>query len=65
MDFPISERLFNEQATAEFLGLTLASLRKWRWERKGPAYVKVGRLVRYRKADLEAWLDQQTVRTEG
>lgn len=65
MVFPISEPLFNEQTTAEFLGVTLASLRKWRWEKRGPAFIKLGRLIRYRKADLEAWLDRQTVRTEG
>lgn len=61
---PTDERLFTETVTAEFLGVTLASLRKWRWERKGPAFIKIGRLVRYRKEDLEAWLDRQTVRTE-
>lgn len=65
MFFPISEPLLNEQTTAEFLGVTLASLRKWRWEKRGPAFIKLGRLIRYRKADLEAWLDRQTVRTEG
>lgn len=55
--------VMDEFALAEFLGLTVATLRKWRWLRSGPKFVKVGRLIRYRKADIDAWLDQQTVTT--
>lgn len=55
--------VMDEFALADFLGLTVATLRKWRWLRSGPKFVKVGRLIRYRKTDIDAWLDQQTVAT--
>jgi predicted DNA-binding transcriptional regulator AlpA len=49
---------------AAFLGVTEATLADWRYRgRHGPAFVKVGRLVRYRLEDLDAWLDAQ--RTAG
>jgi hypothetical protein len=48
---------------AAFLCVTEATLADWRYRRRGPAFVKVGRLVRYRPEDLDAWLDAQ--RTAG
>lgn len=42
------------------LGVETATLDNWRWSGRGPAFVKVGRLVRYRLSDLADWLDQQT-----
>lgn len=48
---------------AAFLGVTEATLADWRYRHRGPAFVKVGRLVRYRPDDLDAWLDAQ--RTAG
>lgn len=41
---------------AKRLNVSLASMRRWRLERRGPAFVKVGALVRYRPEDLDAWL---------
>ncbi len=37
-----------------------ATLVKWRYQGTGPTYIKVGRHVRYRRADLDRWLDEQT-----
>jgi predicted DNA-binding transcriptional regulator AlpA len=37
------------------------TLDQWRYLGKGPAYIKVGKHVRYRRADVEAWLAAQTV----
>jgi len=31
--------------------------------REGPAYVKIGRSVRYRRVDIEAWILDQRVET--
>lgn len=35
------------------------TLRQWRYFGKGPAYVKIGRHVRYRVADLDAFIAAQ------
>ena len=32
---------------------------RWRVERKGPAYIKAGQRVLYRRADVEAWLESR------
>ncbi len=54
--------LTNKEA-AEFLGVTEGTLAVWRTTRRyAIPYVKVGSLIRYKKADLEQWLEQRTVR---
>lgn len=37
---------------ARFLSISPRTLEQWRRKRRGPAYYKVGRLVRYLLADL-------------
>jgi predicted DNA-binding transcriptional regulator AlpA len=53
------ERLLSEAEVAEVLGKPPRTLRQWRYLGAGPRYLKVGATVRYRKADLEAWLRAQ------
>ena len=48
--------LLTEEEVAKRLHVSLASLRRWRLERRGPQFIKVGSLVRYRPEDLESWL---------
>jgi hypothetical protein len=35
------------------------TLSQWRYLGKGPRYFKLGRHVRYRRADVENWLKEQ------
>ncbi len=53
--------LLNEKQTAQYLCCSVAALRKWRLLGKGPAYCKIGRLVRYAEADLAEYLDANRV----
>jgi hypothetical protein len=57
--------LFNERDAAKVISCSVALLRKWRLFDEGPAYCKIGRLVRYRQKDLDAFLDQHRVETGG
>jgi excisionase family DNA binding protein len=41
---------------ASRLGLSASTLNKWRTQGRGPRFVKLGRSVCYRMADLDAWL---------
>jgi excisionase family DNA binding protein len=41
---------------AQFLGVNAATVSNWRSRGVGPVFRKIGRLVRYRKADLEKYL---------
>ena len=44
---------------ARFLNLKPATLGQWRWNGRGPRFVKIGRACRYRLADLEAFLEER------
>jgi predicted DNA-binding transcriptional regulator AlpA len=48
--------LLTEYDVAQRLHVSLASLRRWRLERRGPRFIKVSSLVRYRPEDVEEWL---------
>jgi predicted DNA-binding transcriptional regulator AlpA len=49
--------LLNEHDVARITGLSIASVRRWRLLRQGPKYLKIGAAVRYRSADVVAWLE--------
>lgn len=58
---PQSELLNSEQA-ASYLGVATNSLAVWRATKRYPLpYIKVGRLVKYRRADLDAFIQSRTV----
>lgn len=46
---------------ADILGIPVSTLARWRNEKKELPYVKVGRVVRYRRVDLENWIAENTV----
>lgn len=52
-----------ERDAAKYVGLSRAFLRQARALGRGPAYLKLGRAVRYRVADLDDWLDRHRVQT--
>lgn len=54
--------LLTEAEAADFLGLEPKTLAVWRSTKRYPlSYVKVGRLVRYYRSDLVAFLDSRRV----
>jgi excisionase family DNA binding protein len=46
---------------AAFLRCTESALIKFRVERRGPPFLRVGRLVRYRQSDLVDWIEGSRV----
>ena len=48
----------SEGEAAEALGLSHRTLQRWRVTGEGPTFVKLGRRVRYRPADLEAFVEE-------
>lgn len=57
-----SDPLLSEQQAADMLGVKPTTLQVWRsTKRYGLAYIKVGRLVRYRHSTLKAFLDAREV----
>ena len=53
--------LSTSQLAAE-LGVTPGTLRNWRVAGRGPRGARIGGGIRYRRADVDAWIDQQTAR---
>ncbi len=51
-----TERLLNEHEVASLIGLSVASVRRWRLLKQGPRFLKIGAAVRYRPEDVSAWL---------
>jgi predicted DNA-binding transcriptional regulator AlpA len=48
----------NTEGTAAYLAMTPKGLRNLRYRGEGPPACKVGALVRYRRADVDHWLDE-------
>jgi excisionase family DNA binding protein len=46
-----------ESEAASRLGLKVATLRAWRHQGRGPAYVRLGRAVRYLASDIDDFLN--------
>ena len=43
---------------ARHLGLSHRTLEQWRWKGIGPAFIQVGRQIRYHLVDLNAFLSK-------
>jgi len=57
------EQLLTEAQAAEILNCTPRALQRWRGVGEGPIFIKVGRLCRYRRSDLEAYIQENTRRS--
>jgi excisionase family DNA binding protein len=54
------ERMATISEVAEHLGISVQTLYNWRAQKIGPKNIKVGNKIRYRWADVDAWLDNRT-----
>ena len=45
------------QQAGRYIGVSQAALRTWKRDGKGPAFFRAGKLLKYRKADLDAWIE--------
>jgi excisionase family DNA binding protein len=50
-----------EPDAAQYVGLSRAYLRQARAQGHGPVFIRFGRAVRYRTADLDSWLEAHRV----
>lgn len=50
-------KLLTESEVAETYGVTKPCLRRWRHEGRGLPFVRIGRLIRYRSGDVEAFVN--------
>ena len=55
----MAESLLTPQELANFLGIPVKTIYQWRTLSRGPRGIRVGKHLRYRRADVETWLDAQ------
>jgi excisionase family DNA binding protein len=53
------DELLTEQELATLLKVAVRTVRRWRVEGSGPPALRIGRVVRYRRADVDRWLAQK------
>jgi excisionase family DNA binding protein len=56
----MNERLMTPNELADFLGIPVGTIYQWRVRGLGPRAVRVGRHIRFRRPDVEQWVDSQT-----
>ena len=53
----IDDIIVSESEAARRLDVSVSGLRKWRRERSGPQFIRIGRLIRYSLDDIQIWLE--------
>jgi predicted DNA-binding transcriptional regulator AlpA len=61
----MADQLLTTPELADLLRKSPAMLKLWRHQKRGPAYIKVGRDVRYSQKTVDRWLAAQTRETEA
>ena len=56
MAIQANDKLMTQAEVKEITGLADSTLEQWRLKGKGPKFIKLGRLVRYRTSDLQAYI---------
>lgn len=56
---PERSRLVTEFEVAEWIRLSVKTLRKWRTQGNGPPFIKANGSVRYRALTVESWLAER------
>lgn len=58
------QSVLKEKEACEFVGVSRATLSRWRQDGNGPPFAKLPTgTIRYRLEDVEAWLEQSVVPT--
>jgi len=57
----IEKNYLTDVEAAQVLGLSKQTLRNWRFNRRGPAYHRAGRAIRYAKADLQSYMQARRI----
>ena len=53
----LDKRFLTAEEVAQLTGLSIETLAQWRSQRRGIPYLKIGRIVRYDLADVQAYLE--------
>jgi excisionase family DNA binding protein len=54
-----SESLMTVEQVADYLNVPVKTVYRWRLTGTGPRGARVGRYVRFRRSDVEAWVERR------
>ncbi len=57
------DRLLKQKEVAEWIGMSESWMELCRYKGIGIPYIKLGRACRYRKSDVQRWIDEHNVAT--
>jgi excisionase family DNA binding protein len=58
------DTMLSPKDLAEYLAVPLNTVYRWRHRGEGPAAYRIGKHVRYRRHDVEDWLQTQCQKTQ-
>ena len=54
-------KVFDTKETAKILGISPGTLQNYRVDGRGPRFCRIGGAIRYQLAEINLWLQSQTV----
>ena len=61
----MKRQYLNPKEVEDAYGFKVGTLANWRCQGKGPKYSKIGHVIRYRIEDVDRWLKDFEVKTQG
>ena len=55
----MQDKLLSTKELSEYPGVAVSTIVEYRMNNSGPIYAKLGHLVRYKKSDVDAWVDSR------
>jgi predicted DNA-binding transcriptional regulator AlpA len=49
------------EKASQYIGVSQAALRTWKRDGTGPVFFRAGKLLRFRKCDLDRWIESRLV----
>ncbi|GEP12529.1 helix-turn-helix domain-containing protein [Methylobacterium gnaphalii] len=62
---PDTEPLLTESEAADLLSISIRTLQGWRYAGTAPRHSKLGRIIRYRRADLASYVETRAPAAQG
>jgi excisionase family DNA binding protein len=53
--------LLTQDQLADYLQIPVRTIEGWRFRQYGPRALRMGKHVRYRESDVQAWIDEEAV----
>ena len=61
MSHDTTSDVLREPDACRYIGMSIPWMRQARMRGCGPAYLRIGRAIRYRISDLDAWLETRRI----